>query len=514
LVFVLLAIAILAAPAFAQTCLQNEYNLVQKQKLNCTANDVSIAQVTNIRDPLTGNALSSCIAGSNFNFLADFEIKTTSSSNRENIGLYIATNSTTTALNGACVDNIISPPHGCPSNSSLSCGSNNYHESDPAPDNCGDTSSSDGGGTGIEIVTLEIDNFACNPPAGQNTLVLPNCTSWQIPGGTIQCVANTTTYAYPFNGPGGTPTAIPGSPSKCNCSVIPLPITVQTPNIDVAKACTTANGGPSTSCTLTPEGGQVTYTVDMNNDKSNFGSVVIDQICDSQYGTVYTDGTLAACAPGALGSGLITGTNCTDFTIAFGADQKCTFTVNQPESTSVTDTVNVSGHGDSAGKFGPDTTNSVTVVSNEAASSATVTKGFVANEAACATVRYSVDVKNTSASGTDEGESLSALNDSAYGSITSVQGSVLGTTCGVASGVGTLSGSAGAGVLPASIAVGGDYTCQFDGQFCSALDINGCISHSNSVTGTITGDEGETVSESANTLTVKECVVATVTSSP
>jgi hypothetical protein len=504
---------ILAAPAFAQTCLQNEYNLVNKQKLNCTANDVRIAQVTNIRDPLTGAPLASCIAGSNFNFLADFEILTTSSANRENIGMYIATNSTTQALTGACVDNIIAPTHPCPSNSSLSCGSNNYHESDPPPDNCGDTSSSDGGGTGIEIVTLEIDDFACNPPAGQNTLVLPNCTSWQIPGGTIQCVSAAPAYTYPFNGPGGTPTAIPGSPSKCNCSVIPLPITVQTPNISVAKACTTANGGPSTSCTLTPEGGQVTYTVDMNNNQSNFGSVVIDQICDSQYGTVYTDGTLAACAPGTQGSGLITGTTCTDFTIAFGADQKCTFTVNQPENVTITDTVNVSGHGTSAGKFGPDTTNSVTVVSNEAASSATVTKGFVGTEAACATVRYSVDVKNTSTAGTDETESLTVLNDSAFGSITSVHDSVLGTTCGVASGVGTLSGTAGAGVLPASLPVGGpDYTCQFDGQFCSALDVNSCISHTNSVAGTITGDEGETVTQSDSTLTVKECLSATITS--
>src|SRR5438552_16743333 len=73
LIFALLAMAILAAPAFAQTCLQDEYNKVQKQKLNCTANDVRIAKVTNIRDPLTGNTLTSCIGGSTFNFLADFE---------------------------------------------------------------------------------------------------------------------------------------------------------------------------------------------------------------------------------------------------------------------------------------------------------------------------------------------------------------------------------------------------------------------------------------------------------
>src|SRR6266700_2860815 len=100
-VFALLAMAVLAAPAFAQTCLQNEYNLVNKQKLNCTANDVRIAQVTNIRDPHTGQTLSTCFSGQHFNFLADFEILTTSAQARENVGLYIATDSTTQALTGS-----------------------------------------------------------------------------------------------------------------------------------------------------------------------------------------------------------------------------------------------------------------------------------------------------------------------------------------------------------------------------------------------------------------------------
>jgi len=188
-------------PASAQTCLQNEYNLVQKQKLNCTANDVSIAQVTNIRDPQTGAKLTSCVSGALFNFIADFTIKTTSSQARENIGLYISTNSQTQALTGSCVDNIISPQHQCPNAATgILCGSNDYHETDAKPDNCGDTSSNDGGGSGIEIVTLEIDNFLCEAPAGSNQVQLPNCTSWQIPGGTIQCVSPASAFPYPFNG--------------------------------------------------------------------------------------------------------------------------------------------------------------------------------------------------------------------------------------------------------------------------------------------------------------------------
>src|SRR6266567_6170894 len=251
LICVLLAMAILAAPAFAQnTCIQNEYNLQQgvsatgtsgSTKLNCTANDVSIAQVTNIRDPQTGQTLSTCFQGSTFSFVADFKIKTTSSQARENIGLYIATDSTTQALTGSCVDNIISPQHQCAGAATgIMCGSNDYHETDAAPDNCGDTSSNDGNGTGVEIVTLVVDNFLCQAPAGSNTLVLPNCTSWQIPGGTIQCVSPSPTFPYPFD-TNGKPEAIPGTPSKCNCGVIPLAITVQSPSVTVKKTCNTVD---------------------------------------------------------------------------------------------------------------------------------------------------------------------------------------------------------------------------------------------------------------------------------
>src|SRR5207249_3101125 len=98
----------------------------------------------------------------------------------------------------------------------------------------------------------------------------------------------------------------------------------------------------------------------------------------------------------------------------------------------------------------------------------------------------------------DEILNLSAFNDIAFGSITTVHGGVLGTTCGVASGspgLGSLSGSTGAGALPTTISVnGGTYTCRFDGQFCSALDASGCFTHSNTVSATLTGDENEVVS--------------------
>jgi hypothetical protein len=131
-----------------------------------------------------------------------------------------------------------------------------------------------------------------------------------------------------------------------------------------------------------------------------------------------------------------------------------------------------------------------------------------------------VEVKNTSASGTDETLTLSAFNDSAFGSITTLHGSgnnaVLGTTCAQAStgnGLGTLNQVAGAGALPVTIPVNnGTYTCQFDAQICSGLDQNGCFTHSNTVSATLTGDEGaaDVVSLTPGSLDLKECLVGTV----
>jgi hypothetical protein len=88
--------------------------------------------------------------------------------------------------------------------------------------------------------------------------------------------------------------------------------------------------------------------------------------------------------------------------------------------------------------------------------------------------------------------------------------SVLGTTCGVTSGVGTLSGSPG--VPFGTLAAGGDYQCQFDAQFCGApgpITGTACtngISKTDTVSATLTGDEGEVVSLTPGALTVIQCI--------
>jgi hypothetical protein len=240
------------------------------------------------------------------------------------------------------------------------------------------------------------------------------------------------------------------------------------------------------------------------NNTSNFGSIVVDQICDSAYGNIFTVSGFSgpACPAGSTGSS--TGTTCGAMTVAAGGTGTCTFTATQAENITVTNVVNVKGHGGTAGTFGPTASNSVAVTSHEAPTTGTIIKSLVGTTAGCATVRYGVEVKNTSADNTDESINLSAFNDSAFGSITTVHGTgnnaVLGTTCGVAvnsHGLGSLSGvtasATNGGALPVTLPVnGGTYTCQFDAQFCSALDANGCFTHSNTVSATLTDGHVDT----------------------
>jgi hypothetical protein len=527
-----------ALPASASNCLKDEYG----KSVTCTANDVSVASASNPRH-LDGSPLQSCSAGQPFSFIADFHIVTTATA-RENIGLYFQTAGGSNALTGTCSDNIVSPLHDSGQNGILNCGSGAgqvpclgsalYHEFDTSltGDNCGDTTSADGTN---QIVTVEVDNVQCK--AGANGLLsLPNCTSWQQPGGAILCASSPPNTGWPW-----VPAAIPGSPSKCNCNAgFTVPIQVQTPGVSATKSCSVNGGANQTSCSMNDPGGTVTYTVAVTNDKSNFGSVTLNKICDNVYGTIATAAGQSACPAGAAGlDGTATPVSCTlPSTIALGGTFNCTFTANATEQNSpVTDTATASGVGADGvtGFFAQ--SNSVTVTLNEAASTAVTTKSFVSNQAGCTTVRYGVDIKNTSsadetltllASNPTANPPVIALSDSQYGDVTKIQGSVLGTTCGVAVGsygLGTMaSGKPGAllstaGVLPTAIAVGGDYTCQFDAQFCGAF---GSITTSNStckglqekdtLTPALVGDEGEAVTNTSNSLTVSECLTTDVQS--
>jgi hypothetical protein len=382
-------------------------------------------------------------------------------------------------------------------------------------------------------------------------------------------------WAYPFNPTTGKPEAVPGTSSKCNCSTVCLPITPITVTATIKKGCTTGSITPGpvdfsttpptpNDCDAGAEGLQAaTYSVQINATVS-VGESIVDQICDTAYGTIVDDNVVdaqnnrifPACAAGSQSSS-ITSTTCTAGASTTNGVYTCTFTAPAiGELTSVSDQVSASlrAQQNISSKTTTAKSNQVTVHSSDAPSTATVTKNFIANEAACVTVRYGVDVHNTS--GADETLSLSGLNDSPFGSITSVHDDVLGTTCGVASGsvgLGTFVGVCtngtctagnvgavcatnlscnvnGAGAFsptPVTLAVddhaqGGadEYSCQFDARFCGPItsisDGHGgtCsgISHTDTVSATLALEDtgtGASLTETDHGVTVDECISGT-----
>lgn len=485
-----------ALPASAAgSCAQDLFTAAgNSQTLGCTANDISLTGASNPRDPATGGPLSQCVPGQPFNVIVDFTVQSTSNKTRSNVGLYLGTipvgQAGSSALTGTCDDNILSQLHlkggstSCAADSTGCLGDANYDEEDgTAADNCGDAAAAS-----LHTVTVELDGVTC-PNVGATAVILPDCTTWQVPGKTITCFSDPN-QGWPF-----VPTAaIPGTTSKCNCGQVSIPITPINPTISATKTPNPA--------TVTEPSGKSTYTVVVKNTTAAAVDVTINQLCDDKFGNIATATTSPAqnpCAAGSLcsapnnvaGSTCATNITCPlPATLAQNGTVTCTFdgTITGTEPGSVKDTVTANGVGSG---IAVSAQASATVTIGEAAAKAQVLKSLDTGEA-CAVARYKLEVDNISTAGTDESETLTGLMDSKFGADLTTLGAstanpkVVGTTCGVASGsfgLGTMaSGQPGAlqatatgGTLPASIAVGGSYTCEFDGEFCAALSsFNGC----------------------------------------
>ena len=557
LLFALLAIGLLATPAFAtNNCMQDEFdafNGTPGVTLNCTANDVSVADVTGVTI-ISGGVGDSCLQGAPFTFVADFKVVTTSSKTRSNVGLYFGTGQSS-ALVGTCTDAILSPQYTCPGTGgagqppAVTCGDAQYTELDNAingettsgsPIGCGDTSS--GINNAQQFAELEVGPVTCptttvpcpSDPTKQ-CMPMPECTSWWQPTSTMPvCESPAPTYGWQ-------PQAIPGTKSKCSCTTLFIPVQPVKPAVKVAKSCNIPPDATTglTSCDAGPEGNTVKYTVTITNTTpTGEGDVVVDQICDDQYGTVTDDGKFPACTAGKVGS-IVPGsaTSCAGLTVPNGGSASCTFEAVQGENATVVDTVTVSGHSSlvSTSTFGPTGSNTVTVTSEDAPSTVTTTKGLEPGpQSACVTLRYDVTIANTSAA--DESISFTGLNDSAYGNIAALSGnagldaSVVGTTCGVdtgSPGLGTLKGSSGAGLFGSALAAGtgtpptkdgGTYKCQFDGVICGTPTsgvVANCLaglSKPDTVNTTgLTGDDpapnADKVTEKDNKFTANVCLV-------
>jgi len=206
----------------------------------------------------------------------------------------------------------------------------------------------------------------------------------------------------------------------------------------------------------------------------------------------------------------------------------------------VTNIVTVIGHGLSGGGAVSGSSNVVngspTVISvsvGEDPTSGTITKAAEAILNACATVKYTTTIKNTSTA-PEETLTLSALFDNGV-DITQTGNGILSTTCN--------GGTGGVGALPKTLAANGTYTCEFSAQFCqNILNPNNviktagtcdtvtthqctagnvgaaCTQNSDcnvlctgiqttdTVTATLTGDENEAVSVSGGSATATMCI--------
>ena len=493
-----------ASPTSAQTCAQDLFTAAgNSQTLNCSAKDIVITGASNPRN-LDGSSLNTCVTGQPFNLLVDFTVVSQSDKTRSNVGLYIGTipvgQAGSSALSGSCTDNIMADLHlkgtgtSCTAGTSTCLGDANYSELDgTTSDNCGDAATKS-----THTVTVELDGVVC-PKVGATSTTLPDCTTWQVPGSTLTC------FSQPGSGWPFVPSAaIPGSPSKCHCGQVSIPITPISPSISEKKSVTPAS--------IVEPGGVFHYTAVTTNTTPGPLDVTINQLCDDKFGNIATATTSPAqnpCAAGSLcsapnnvaGSTCATNIKCSlPATIAQNAAVTCTFdgTVTGTEPLTVKDTVTANGVGGGAVVSAHD---SISVSIGEAAAKAQLIKSLDGARE-CATARYKVEVDNLSAAGTDETEALTKLLDDKFGDITALgvagaNPTVVGTTCGVASGsagLGTLSGATGAGALGTSIAVGGNYTCEFDGQFCAALSsVGGCttgLENKDTVTATLTQEDG------------------------
>lgn len=565
-VLALLALAVMAVPAFAQVepddpCVQ----AASGGHVTCTAGDVKIAFADNPRhlDGTPFTPAAGCTEGTKFSFVADFHV-TTTATERSNIGLYFQTSGSGNAVTGAtgtCENNIIAPPHlnstgevclgsgatATETNTGSCSGPGTYEEEDSNGEptftqggtvGCGDITTSDNN----QVVTIEVDGADC--VAGTNgMLLLPNAVTWQQSGGIQFCTASPPNYSWD-----DTKSATAGATSKCSHNdTFTVPITVQSPTISVAKSCTTTISSqttpPLTNCDAgTDNGGTVTYHVTVTNT-SNTGTLTLNDICDTYYGTIaLASGTTAQPCWQTNGlpvnpPGTLSGTNGCGLPQTLqsagntGDSYNCTFQASQGESEpSVVDVAHAYGLGQD-GKTGfSGNSGSVTVTAEESPSSATVTKNWVSTTSACFTVRYSVDVANTSPSGSDENLTLTGLTDTISGSATAWDltkintdtgnsaSPILGTTCGVAA-KGTLAGSALAGGPFTALNAGGsDYICNFDAQICGSLgSVSACTTGStgfssmDTVNATISGDEStDTVTVTPGSKTVSECVSTSV----
>jgi hypothetical protein len=445
-----------------EICMQKLFGtpVMNSNRLNCTANDIRLSRAISV-DP------DSCTRGDRFDLTATFETIVTANS-RYDAGFFFRIDGGTNArgdgsgATGECSLSALTPGV----SPALPAGGTGADS-----DTCGDLNA------GTYNLTFTIPQVLCQDSDGDGFLNLPNCTSWHSNQGTACDISNpfVSSDASDFH---------PDTKSKCVCDdTFEVPVTVEEATISVAKSASPGS--------VSEAGGTVTYTVQITNDAS-IESVTIATLVDDIYGNLHDPAnpnvTDNSC-PNLVGDVLAPGdsTSCSFKVFISGESDDKDGEIDDK----LTDIVEVCATQDGNQRCGQD---DAEVLITDAFTEPTLTK--TAQSATCRVdVTYQVVVSNNSE--VDE-LTVNTLEDDGFGNITTVHDNVLGTTCGVIQGAGTLQGQAGAGALPATIAAQGNYTCKFVGRIISNL----CnFTHTNEVTGHVTDDDGIT-REPSDTATV------------
>jgi hypothetical protein len=409
-------------------CMQQVYGgdtVTNSNRLNCTANDIKVAEAISAINQATGQA--SCTRGERFTLVATFRVDVTANE-RYDAAFFFNINGGTDArdVNGTCSESILRNPTQADPNSPVL----NIDK-----DSCGDLNA----GT-YRNITFTIPDVLCQDTNNDRTLNLPNCTSWHSNGSTV-C--------------SGFSTAAPETKSKCNCDdTFQVPVTVETPGITVTKTATTGTTNGNGDPTLNEPAGNVTYSVSVKND-GNLVAITINSLTDDLYGNI---------TQAAPTNPNITSTNCSlPQIIQPQGTYSCSFVAPVSGANggdTITDEVCASGKDANQTDVGP-TCDDATVVIVGVQPSATVEKKAIG-----AAVRFQVKVQNTS---TFEELSLKKICDDKYGTIATsgeltcpagTLGTIEDTTCGVSAADG------GPGTLPVTLKVNGQvgdtYICDFD----------------------------------------------------
>jgi hypothetical protein len=450
--------------ASAQTCIQDVWQAHgNNQNLTCSANDVTLSSASNVRittggrcDPVTGRC--ECIAGQTFTFTADFSM-TLTTQERFDVGFYISTDADLAndgALTGQCTATVSTDPNTA-----------NFIDLDPQPaDVCGDI---DAAHNPLIVTSNEI-TMQC--PAEGEQVVVDFCTTWRQPGSNQVCDE--------------TGDAFPGSPSKCNCGDLAIPIFAAPVEFRVTKTAIT---------TSVPEtGGSATYSVTVTND-STVADLTLNTLTDNQYGDITT-----LHGGGPLPPFAVTFTTCSvPQTIVPSGTYSCTFTGTVPPGPSggsFTDVVQACGS-NVANPFPPGLckTDDATVLYSDVPQAPTLAKAAIAVQCQIDATYTVVVTNNPGGDPSPVALTLNTLIDDVYGNITQVGGRVISTGC----------------TVPQIIQPSANYTCSFVGR------INACnISELDTVEATAMDADGKFYDKNTTPplLPDSATVVVTVTPQP